>query len=148
MAKVIAAILVGVAACGVILLALSTHSDLTFNPQPKVIGIPTPVTVRIANPHGIRRITATVEQEGNKCQGLAFAGNASPGPCPASGVHDHTGSANYFIPLEGSDVASAGFQLDWRWCNKCQGLASIVNALGPCPAGGAPRPTPAAATIT
>jgi Peptidase family M23 len=64
MAKVIAVILIGVAACGVILLALSTHSGLTFNPQPKVIGISTPVTVHIANPHGIRRITAIVEQEG------------------------------------------------------------------------------------
>jgi len=64
MAKVVAVVLVGIAACGVILLALSTRSGLTFDPQPKVIGISTPVTVRIANPHGIRRITATVEQEG------------------------------------------------------------------------------------
>ena len=64
MVKVVAAILLALAACGVILFARSTHSDLTFNPQPKVIGISTPVTVRIANPHGIRRITATVEQEG------------------------------------------------------------------------------------
>jgi len=64
MAKLIAAILMAVAACGVILLALSTHSGLTFNPQPKVIGISTPVTVRLANPHGVRRITATLEQDG------------------------------------------------------------------------------------
>src|SRR5258708_32057709 len=63
MGKVVAAILVAVAACGVILLALSTHSDLTFNPQPKVIGISTPVTMRIANPHGVPRITATLEQD-------------------------------------------------------------------------------------
>ena len=64
MAKVIVSIVAAVAACGAILLMLSTHSDLGFNPQPKVIGISTPVTVRIANPHGVRRITAIVEQEG------------------------------------------------------------------------------------
>ena len=64
MAKVVVAILIAIAGCLVILFALSTHSELTFDPQPKVIGISTPVTVRIANPHGIRRITATVEQEG------------------------------------------------------------------------------------
>ena len=64
MAKVLVAILIAIAGCLVILFALSTHSQLTFDRQPKVIGISTPVTVRIANPHGIRRITATVEQEG------------------------------------------------------------------------------------
>ncbi len=63
MAKVVAVILVALAACGVVLFALSTHSDLTFNPQPKVIGISTPVTVRIANPYGVRHITATIEQD-------------------------------------------------------------------------------------
>ena len=63
MAKVVAAILIAVAVCGVILFALSTHSDLTFNPQPTVIGISTPVTVRIANPHGVRHITAAIEQD-------------------------------------------------------------------------------------
>jgi hypothetical protein len=63
MAKVVVAILAAVAACFVILFALSTHSDITFDPQPKVIGISTPVTVRISNPHGVRRITATVEQD-------------------------------------------------------------------------------------
>lgn len=32
-----------------------------------------------------------------KCQGLAFAGNSSLGPCPAGGTHDHTGSGNYSL---------------------------------------------------
>jgi hypothetical protein len=63
MVKVVVAILVAVAACFVILFALSTHSALTFDPQPKVIGISTPVTVRISNTHGVRRITATLEQD-------------------------------------------------------------------------------------
>jgi len=33
----------------------------------------------------------------NKCQSLAYANGASPGPCPAGGSHDHTGSYNYFV---------------------------------------------------
>lgn len=47
-----------------ILLLLSSHSILTFTPPPQVIGIETPITVRIANPHGARRITAILEQDG------------------------------------------------------------------------------------
>jgi len=33
----------------------------------------------------------------HKCQGLAFAGNPSPGACPAGGLHDHAGSGNYSL---------------------------------------------------
>ena len=33
----------------------------------------------------------------NKCQGLTFAGNPSPGPCPAGGQHDHSGSGDYLL---------------------------------------------------
>jgi hypothetical protein len=32
-----------------------------------------------------------------KCQGLAYAGNSSQGPCPAGGSHEHTGSGNYTL---------------------------------------------------
>ena len=42
----------------------SLHSTLTFSPQPKAIGAATPVTVHISNPHGVRRITARIEQNG------------------------------------------------------------------------------------
>src|SRR5271170_5228372 len=47
-----------------ILELLSSHSVLTFAPPPKVVGIATPVRVRISNPHGTRRITAILEQDG------------------------------------------------------------------------------------
>jgi kumamolisin len=71
----------------------------------------------------------------NKCQGLAFAGNASLGPCPAGGNHDHTGSGDYFLVENAAPGSSA--QNDWKWCNKCQGLAFAGNpSPGRCPAGG------------
>jgi rubrerythrin len=76
-----------------------------------------------------------------KCQGLAFAGNATPGSCPAGGTHDHTGSGNYRLPkdlggLLGS-IEKLSVQENWRWCTKCQGLAFAGNPTpGSCPAGG------------
>jgi hypothetical protein len=73
----------------------------------------------------------------NKCQGLAYAGNVSLGSCPAGGSHDHSGSFNYVVGLVAAAAGSPGFQLDWRWCNKCQGLAYAGNeSPGPCPGGG------------
>ena len=33
----------------------------------------------------------------SKCQVLAFAGNPTLGPCPAGGMHEHTGSGNYVL---------------------------------------------------
>jgi hypothetical protein len=73
----------------------------------------------------------------NKCQGLAYAGNSSLGPCPAGGIHDHSGSANYKLGLLNSWPPRSDYQDNWRWCNKCQGLAYAGNAYpGACPAGG------------
>jgi len=43
---------------------LSSHTKLTFDPQPKDIGVNTPVAVRFSNPHGLRRFTASIEQNG------------------------------------------------------------------------------------
>jgi hypothetical protein len=75
----------------------------------------------------------------NKCQGLAYAGNPSPGQCPAGGNHDHAGSGDY--RLASGTVSFAidpnGGQSNWRWCNKCQGLAYAGNpSAGQCSAGG------------
>jgi hypothetical protein len=54
----------------------------------------------------------------NKCYGLSFAGNPSLGPCPKTGMHDHSGSGNYTLL---HNVGSpAGTQDQWSWCNKCQ----------------------------
>ena len=43
---------------------LSSHTKLGFAAPPKAIGASTPVTVHVANPHGVRRFTAIVEQDG------------------------------------------------------------------------------------
>ncbi len=46
------------------LYVLSAHTKIEFAPQPKAIGGNTLVTVHVANPHGLRRFTATLEQNG------------------------------------------------------------------------------------
>lgn len=71
----------------------------------------------------------------NKCQGMTFAGNPSPGPCAAGGDHNHSGSWEYVLLC---NTTFGEYQQDnWRWCNKCQGLAFAGDSsLGPCPAGG------------
>jgi murein DD-endopeptidase MepM/ murein hydrolase activator NlpD len=43
---------------------LSSHTKLAFAPQPTAIGASTSVTVHIANPHGLRRFTAILDQDG------------------------------------------------------------------------------------
>jgi outer membrane protein assembly factor BamB len=43
---------------------LSSHTKLAFAPQPQAIGASTAITVHVANPHGLRRFTATLEQDG------------------------------------------------------------------------------------
>ena len=48
-----------------VLLTISSHSTLAFDPVPSAIGAATPVDVRIVNPHGVRAITARIEQDGN-----------------------------------------------------------------------------------
>ena len=42
----------------------SSHSSLAFASPPKAIGAATPVTVHITNIHGVRRITARIDQSG------------------------------------------------------------------------------------
>src|SRR4051812_2010411 len=70
----------------------------------------------------------------NKCQGLAFGGSATTGPCPARGTHNHVGSGNYRLFQNTTEVPG---QDNWRWCTKCQGVAYAGGAdLGACPAGG------------
>src|ERR1035437_8570664 len=50
--------------CVIALFAMSTNTVLTINPEVKIVGMTTPVTVKIANPHGVRRIDAYIEQGG------------------------------------------------------------------------------------
>jgi len=56
-------LLAGVA--GGVLWVMSAHSTLTFDPTPASIGMATPVNIRIVNAHGVRSITARIEQDGN-----------------------------------------------------------------------------------
>jgi murein DD-endopeptidase MepM/ murein hydrolase activator NlpD len=46
------------------LYVLSSHTRLAFDPPPKNIGVSTPVNVKVSNPHGTRRVTAWIEQNG------------------------------------------------------------------------------------
>lgn len=50
---------------GGVLWTMSSHSSLAFDPPPVSIGKATPVNVRISNAHGVRSITARIEQDGN-----------------------------------------------------------------------------------
>ena len=57
-------IIVILIAIPVLLLLSSSHSELVFASPPKAVGAATPVTVHITNPHGARRVTAKIEQNG------------------------------------------------------------------------------------
>ena len=43
---------------------MSSNTALTINPEVKIVGVTTPVTVKLSNPHGVRRISAYIEQGG------------------------------------------------------------------------------------
>ncbi len=43
---------------------LSSYTKLEFGPRTKDIGVNTPVAVHVSNPHGVRRFTASIEQNG------------------------------------------------------------------------------------
>lgn len=47
---------------------MSTRTQARFDPQPKAIGQSTPVKLKLANPHGIRKVVAWVEQDGARTQ--------------------------------------------------------------------------------
>ena len=53
-------------AAPLLLLVLSSYTAMTLDPPVRVLGNDTPVQVRVANPHGIRRFTAEIEQNGNR----------------------------------------------------------------------------------
>src|SRR5271165_3442688 len=61
---VAAAIILVLIAPPLLLYLTSAHSLLTFASPPKAIGVTTPVVVHISNPHGLRHITARIEQNG------------------------------------------------------------------------------------
>jgi hypothetical protein len=48
----------------VVMVATSSSTGLKFTSQVQTIGVSTPVTVQVSNPHGVRRLSAWVEQDG------------------------------------------------------------------------------------
>ncbi len=55
------------------LLFISNGTTLRLDPPVKVIGVLTPVEVEITNPHGIRRITGFIEQDGTRLAVFDFS---------------------------------------------------------------------------
>ncbi len=49
-----------------VLLVMSSSPSVAVNPAVKTIGVTTPVTVKIENPHGVRRVSAYLEQNGTQ----------------------------------------------------------------------------------
>ncbi|MEU7581083.1 matrixin family metalloprotease [Streptomyces sp. NPDC041068] len=78
----------------------------------------------------------------NKCQGLFFGPQAAASRCPAGSTHTppaQSGSGRYL--LAHGLPATTGWQSDWRWCNKCQGLFFGPQAAASrCPAGSTHTP--------
>lgn len=58
---ILAALLVG---AGLILFLLSSSTAIEVEPAVKVVGVETPIAVRLTNPHGVRRFSASIEQNG------------------------------------------------------------------------------------
>jgi hypothetical protein len=65
--KIIATAILGLILVAVIaLFAMSAHTTLALTPAVTSIGISTPVSVKALNPHGERRVTAYIEQNGSR----------------------------------------------------------------------------------
>ncbi|HLI84979.1 MAG TPA: hypothetical protein VKV17_13740, partial [Bryobacteraceae bacterium] len=69
------------------LLIVSDTTAVNFTAPVKNIGVTTPVSVQLSNPHGVRRISAYVEQDGARysifeksspSHHFVFSGNAGP----------------------------------------------------------------------
>jgi len=68
--KAIIGVVVALVAAVAAFFAMSSHTVVSVNPV-KVIGVATPVTVQLANPHGVRSVDAWLEQEGKRFPLLA-----------------------------------------------------------------------------
>ena len=67
-----------VIAVPVSLLMLSGGTALKIDPPVTAIGNVTPIQVRIENPHGVRRITGVIEQDGSRYTVFDVPGGAPP----------------------------------------------------------------------
>ncbi len=109
------------------LLVLSSSTSLTLDAPVKVIGTDTPVEVRAANPHGIRRLTAEIEQNGQRykiyelneaARRVFFLGKNEPpvavrfsaGKKRAPQLKD--GKARLIVEAQGNDLRAATERLE------------------------------------
>ena len=66
--KIAAAVVLALVLAVGALALLSLHTGLAFSPAVTVVGVSTPVTVRVTNPHGVRSLAAYVEQDGARTE--------------------------------------------------------------------------------
>jgi murein DD-endopeptidase MepM/ murein hydrolase activator NlpD len=59
-------VVVAVVVAAFALLGRSSNTVLSVNPAVKFVGMTTPVTVLLTNPHGVRRVSAFLEQDGSR----------------------------------------------------------------------------------
>ncbi len=118
MRLILAAVVLLLLAVPVTLFTLSSATQIQVNPQIKAIGDSTPVHVQLTNPHGIRNVTAIVEQDGKSysipgpqepSHRLRFFKNApvrnvtlNVGRAGAPGLHD--GKAKLTIEAQANDM--------------------------------------------
>ena len=57
-------VVVAVLVAAFAILGRSSNTALSVNPAVKFVGMTTPVTVHLTNPHGVRRVSAFLEQNG------------------------------------------------------------------------------------
>jgi murein DD-endopeptidase MepM/ murein hydrolase activator NlpD len=122
MKKLLAALIVLALGVPLVLLLLSTGPQVTPVAPLRVIGNATPVAVRVRSPHGVRRVTAEIEQNGQRyrvfesvqpAHRLAFLGkNEAPtevrftaGKAQAPALHD--GKARLIVEAQANDFRAA-----------------------------------------
>jgi len=127
MKKALLAVIALAVGASLLLLALSSATALSLDREVRVIGAETLVGVKAENPHGIRRITATIEQEGrtfkvfeatHPARRFFFLGKSEPpqtvnfiaGTKTAQGLRD--GKARLMIEAVGNDLRGHTARID------------------------------------
>ncbi len=64
--KAIIALVLVIVIVMISLVVMSNHTALSMNPAVKTVGVATPVAVTLTNPHGVRHVTAWLEQNGGR----------------------------------------------------------------------------------
>ncbi|HEY1205243.1 MAG: M23 family metallopeptidase [Bryobacteraceae bacterium] len=122
MKKLLAVVAILVLGVPLLLLLLSSAPELTVVSPVRVIGTATPVAVRVESPHGVRRVTAELEQNDQRyrifesvrpARRVAFLGKNEPpseirfsaGKAQAPALHD--GKARLIVEAQANDFRAA-----------------------------------------